>query len=62
MALTARKKVRSPSIFRAARARRTPVAGSVDGDSAFRHRGLACRCQVFSALLIRASTLEPDHA
>tara|TARA_B100001778_G_scaffold262186_1_gene222740 strand:- start:153 stop:347 length:195 start_codon:yes stop_codon:yes gene_type:complete len=62
MAFTARKKVRSLATSRASRARREPVAGSVDGDSAFRHRDLACRCQVFSALLIRASTLERDHA
>jgi len=39
MAFTARKKVRSPSTSRVSGARREPVAGSVDGDSVFRHRG-----------------------
>jgi hypothetical protein len=35
MAFTARKKVRSPSTSRVSRARREPVAGSVDGDAVF---------------------------
>ena len=61
MAFTARKKVRSAST-RASPARVRVVAGSVDGDSVFRHRGRGLSLPGFFRVLVRASTLERDHA